>query len=298
MSGRVSGSLAKAEGSTPPAPLLDGAGSAFAGLYSETDRLLTTYSGALYRVRNGTTDVETDIGYLTATNRDDRAALVTACAGASGFLVTRYDQSGNGRNWTQATKPAQAKIYDSVTGPVLIGDALCALYDDVDDTMGRADGFGLAAAPAISVACIYKSADATNPLPFRIGTAAVSRDCLQQFAAASTQLTLNIDGASRTFTCSDLTAGVNNTVARLAASGQIGTIKCRRNGVELVEVSSVNPTFTLNGFNNTSSKLAGGFINATFALDGIMGPTAIWAANISDADAALWDVVSTARFGT
>ncbi|MCB9172338.1 MAG: hypothetical protein H6637_05380 [Ardenticatenales bacterium] len=76
-----------------------------AAAYS-TRRLLTGYTGSLLRLRRSSDNAESDFGY-TAAGDLDTAAIATWLGGASGYVTTWYDQSGNGRHATQATAASQ-----------------------------------------------------------------------------------------------------------------------------------------------------------------------------------------------
>ena len=92
-----------------------------------TQRLLDTYSGAAaaysvrklsqwytgncMRIREDSGDTETDIGFDS--NGDlDTAAIASHCGSANGYVVTWYDQSGNGNDVTQSTTSNQPQIYN------------------------------------------------------------------------------------------------------------------------------------------------------------------------------------------
>ncbi len=79
-------------------------------------RLRTEYSGSAIRVRR-TDNTEQDIGFVN--NELDTTYLATFCGATDGFVVTYYDQSGEGADITQATAANQPKIYDSSTGVLL-----------------------------------------------------------------------------------------------------------------------------------------------------------------------------------
>lgn len=71
----------------------------------EMRRVLTSYTGSLIRLRRGSDDAESDFGY-TSSNDLDTAAITTWLGGASGYIVTWYDQAG-GNNLAQATSSKQ-----------------------------------------------------------------------------------------------------------------------------------------------------------------------------------------------
>lgn len=60
------------------------------------------------RVRNGTTNVETDIGFIG--DALDTTALATAAGSDSLFVTTVYDQTGNGKHMAQTTASKQPMI--------------------------------------------------------------------------------------------------------------------------------------------------------------------------------------------
>jgi hypothetical protein len=72
-------------------------------------RLRSAYAGPAFSVRRTDGNIQ-DIGF-TADGNLDTATLLGFChSGVNGFVVTWYDQSGNGRNLTQATTANQPRI--------------------------------------------------------------------------------------------------------------------------------------------------------------------------------------------
>ena len=86
--------------------ILDAVSGAVAG-YS-TRLLRADYSGYAVEVRNDSNE-ETDIGF-TDTGELDEAALLAHADGGDAFVVTWYDQSGNGNDATQGTANNQPMI--------------------------------------------------------------------------------------------------------------------------------------------------------------------------------------------
>jgi hypothetical protein len=78
-------------------------------------RLLTAYAGSCIRVRRSNDDAEADIGFVSSAvgAAIDATALAAHVGANSGYIVTRYDQSGGGNHFTQATKTAQPRIVDA-----------------------------------------------------------------------------------------------------------------------------------------------------------------------------------------
>ncbi len=73
-------------------------------------RLLTSYTGDLIRLRRSSDDAESDFGF-DANGDLDAAAITTWLGGASGFVVTWYDQSGNGYDASQTDLDADQPGY-------------------------------------------------------------------------------------------------------------------------------------------------------------------------------------------
>jgi hypothetical protein len=103
----------RSEGSIPPVAnlLLDDYPNAELGLSFR--KLRTDYSGSCIRVRRSSDDTEQDIGFVN--DYIDTAALASFCSGTNGFIKIWYDQSGNGRNSSQADTAAQPQIVTSGT---------------------------------------------------------------------------------------------------------------------------------------------------------------------------------------
>lgn len=129
------------------------AGTSAAFFGSAALRLGTAWTGNIIRIRKGTGGGATfaNISY-GVDNRVDQAAIATFAAGSDCYLVTIYDQTGNGRDFTQADETRQCKIYDAVTGAVLLGDLVCAHLDPTASThYTRADGCGFSGSVAATI---------------------------------------------------------------------------------------------------------------------------------------------------
>lgn len=96
------------------AGILDAYSSNLAGAYDINRRLLGSYNGPLIKLRKASGG-ESDFSPLASGWLD--VAGITTWAGVSPlFLVTQYDQSGNGRHRTQATAGSQPPV-DLTSGP-------------------------------------------------------------------------------------------------------------------------------------------------------------------------------------
>jgi len=79
---------------------------------SVESRLLGSYSGPLFRVRRSSDNTEQDIGF-TAFGGLDIVSLATFVGLNSAYIVTLYDQSGNGKDATQSTAANQPRIVNA-----------------------------------------------------------------------------------------------------------------------------------------------------------------------------------------
>ena len=72
-------------------------------------KLRSAYAGSAVRVRRSSDSTEQDIGF-DGSGEFDSAAFSSFVGGGTGFVKTWYDQSGNGRDLTQATTANQPAI--------------------------------------------------------------------------------------------------------------------------------------------------------------------------------------------
>jgi len=89
--------------------VLDDHTSNIAVALSLTRRLLTSYTGALFRVRRDADDAEQDIGYL-ANGDVDTSALQTFVGSDNAFVTTVYRQDGSSDHLIQSTTSSQPRI--------------------------------------------------------------------------------------------------------------------------------------------------------------------------------------------
>jgi len=141
----------------------------------------STYSGNIIRVRRSSDDTEQDIGL--SGDLLDTSALTTFVGANDGFVVSWYDQSGNGRTITQSTATNQPKIVSS--GTVIVGaNGLPAIETDGGDFLNNS-GFTV---PGVnmSIFCVWKAnANGTNQAIFDASASAAFR---QYFVSRTTTL--------------------------------------------------------------------------------------------------------------
>lgn len=78
----------------------------------------STYSGSLVRVRRSSDNAQQDFGAVAIADANgnrwlDTVALLAFVGAGSGWVVTWYDQSGNGRHWSQASGGNQPRIVNA-----------------------------------------------------------------------------------------------------------------------------------------------------------------------------------------
>jgi hypothetical protein len=110
--------------------LLDDVGVAAHDAYS-LRKLRSAYAGKAVRVRRSSDNTELDIGFVS--NDLDTAALLTFAGAGSAFVKTWYDQSGNARDFTQATTTAQPRIVNAGVLDVTTTGKPKNVFDGADD---------------------------------------------------------------------------------------------------------------------------------------------------------------------
>jgi hypothetical protein len=98
--------------------------------------LRTAYTGDAIRIREDSGNTETDIGFDG--NGDlDTAAIASHCGANNGYVVTWYDQSGNGNDATQSTTTQQPQIYNG-TATITENGKPTIEFDGSDDFLDSA----------------------------------------------------------------------------------------------------------------------------------------------------------------
>jgi hypothetical protein len=210
-------------------------------VYWINGRVDSDYTGALFNVRRSAGSPSTsDIGYDVGTNLYDSATLSTFCAGVNCFVVTVYDQSGNGLNATQATTTAQPKIWDSVTGAITCttasGTELCMLQDTTDSLATANQGFN--GAPAVTIA-ITVDDDRAAPPASNTGFASVGANTAGSLGLWANSTTQHYGFVSTTTSTrwARLNGLLSNStfILSIPAGGTRSTQSLRTNGVLLNE---------------------------------------------------------------
>ncbi len=127
-----------------------------AWLARSISRLLKSdYAGSAIRIRRSSDNTELDIGF--AANELDQSAITSFVGANSAYLVKVYDQSGNGRDWVQATQANQPRIVNAGTLETK-GGKPAGFWDGSDDVMVATVGAGYANS-SMSYHVIYLNKD-------------------------------------------------------------------------------------------------------------------------------------------
>ena len=198
------------------------------------ERLNRGYGGPTVNVRRASDNAAADCR--------SQEEIATLCAGTNGFVQTAYDQSGNGRDQSNATLAAQPKVYDSATGIVRSGATPLMQFDGVDDVLGRIDQCGInsVASPGLTTALMLGAWTNTGVTAWSLGPDNPGPpNSWYQGHSASTTTFLSFRTGSRSFTCSDPSLARGYFVARKALNADASTIDLRQNKSTLTQTATV-----------------------------------------------------------
>ena len=143
--------------------LLDWISTPAAAAYSMR-RLRSTYTGPLIRLRRSSDNAEQDFYSVSGGEALDVDAISTWLGGASGYVVTWYDQTGNGNHATQATAASQPLFVASAQNGRPGGR-----FDGVDDWLDALDSASFSWSGGGTLYVVYKAALAINQAVIRKG---------------------------------------------------------------------------------------------------------------------------------
>lgn len=114
-------------------------------------RVLTSYTGPLYALRRDSDNATIDIS-PTSNGWPDKSTILTWLNGATAFVTTVYDQTGNNRNLTQVTVIKQPSLNLSGTYPVLEFDGGASEFSGMSTLSAFAQNIG-----AVSVVAVRRN---------------------------------------------------------------------------------------------------------------------------------------------
>jgi len=294
LAGPLSGALSdrRVSGGAPPAPttafvldrIVDAGGPMAAAYWNAAyagSESYATGGGPLIRVRRSSDNALADIGADPVTGALDQAALAAHCGASNGFIHTFYDSTGNAKHVTQASNPAQCKIYDSATGILLDGTLPAPLWSLASFTeYVRADACGFSGSAqditiwyfvrhqASAAAMRYALSISGSAAPDKYAVGAMTTTDVPWFGAG------NANG--NRFAGSALTTTSSVVVSKAGGAG-LHTSECRQNGLATVATNdgmSVVPNIA-----DTATSL-GSLGGAASRWDGDLMGAALWAAHI------------------
>jgi hypothetical protein len=239
---------------------------------SVSHQLDKDYSGPLIRVRRAGDNVEADIGFDATTHMLDLVALAAHCGANDGFIVTVYDNSGNARDYTNATTAEQPKIYDAATGVVLSGSLPVAQLNGGAGGSGNGDGWargdaaGYTGTQALTVATFVSFTDVATYSRVACsfgpgaGTAVAFRHSLTAGDLAVNNQAGSSDIGARTFTEVTALSTLSDYVFAVTAIGSTSAATLRQRGAALAAAGAggaLNIGAPASGWGSNQNQAAG-----------------------------------------
>lgn len=203
------------------------------------------YAGSAIRVRRSSDNTEQDIGFVNG-NLDTASLKTFVGTGGTddGFVVTWYDQSGNGRNASESTAGNQPKIMDN--GVIYRVNSKPAVYflntsDNILTTTFT--GFTISTA-SVFIVVTPEAGDADSRFFSMVGTG----NDYDKYVPAITNTTGSI-GAYTNGAYRAMVTGFSSTVLNLFTGISDGTkVKNSRNNGTDVEYTYTTPSHTVSRF--------------------------------------------------
>lgn len=201
-------------------------------------KLRAAHTGPILRVHDGTTNHD-----VAGTGE-----IAAACGANPGTVSTWYDQSGNGRDYTEGTNRPQ--IWTGAALEVEGTDVVVA-FDGSNDKLARSDALGLTGAPALTIAYVAKQSGNQQAWGFGGTGAGTNVFYSQDTDASATRIGWSCFGGSRVFNCASR-ATYRSYIFQIAAGANISAATCWQSGSDLAQfsVSAAVPNIT-----NTRARL-------------------------------------------
>lgn len=195
--------------------------------------LRSAYTGSAIRVRRAVgSPSEKDIGFVN--NELDVADLESFCSGTDGFVVTWYDQSGNGYNATQTTASSQPKIVSSGS-TILDNGKPCIQFDGSDDYMQTSSVAEYSNQLEISIITVNKHTSTSSNMVYSASNNGMTFGTFDDMIFYLTDryyfINRNISGSQQNISIIDsnnkqvneFASIVNSTTASLSINGNVTT---------------------------------------------------------------------------
>jgi hypothetical protein len=228
-------------------------------------RLRMAYTGPALLARRAD-NVELAFGFTSA-GILDTAALLSWAAGQSVYLKTIYDQSGNARDFTQATTTKQPRLVNAGVLDVNPNGRVAPLFDGSNDTLLRPDALGFSGSQNIAAgwACALANAATTYSTAWMLGGTGFAGDGVSVGSNMSnTQSNFARGGPHyRTFTVADQ-RNPHYYVAQWAAGAGVAAMDLRQDGAAVsgstTGSSGVSYVNTQTSFGSAQDGVGGGWI--------------------------------------
>lgn len=232
-----------------PGPL-DDVGVKPHGAFSTQRRQLLAVRKPLMRVRRSSDSALGIIAAHPVTGELLREQLLSFCGSGSGFVETHYDLGPLGNDLTRTVPDvaAQPRIVNAGVVEVNASGKPAARYDGSDDSMGRADTFGLSGSPALTVGWAEEPHNSNYSWFF--GTNGIGTNFYGYTDQGGTQVELGSGGSGRGLDWSP-TSGSQYFIADKALAATTSAFNCEANGVALIQESLVAGSNVLNLANTT-----------------------------------------------
>lgn len=208
---------------------------------SVSRRLLTSYNGALIKVRRSSDSLESDI-YSKANGDLDTVALLAWVGGGNGYISKIYDQLGSS-HLIQSTGAAQPRIVNTGTVDTLLGKP-CAVATGVESMDAALAGSNAAGWTAFTVGSLAASEGSqSNGRLITFGTDPGSYDYISLGAFI---------GVYRSGLTVNSLINISNTASKTvsSATGYIFTSKISTSPIVSLQVNNLTATTTGTGTPN------------------------------------------------
>jgi PKD repeat protein len=212
------------------------------------------YTGSAIRVRRSNDNTEQDIGFVN--NVLDTAALLSFVGANNGFVVTWYDQSGNGQNATQSTQANQPQIVSSgvveLSGglPALLwtngqGQRLINSLLSISQPLTSFVVTKLSAASGINASIIYDSFQTNTHVLFNSGNSEAPNNRLLYITSATVDISASTTNMELITSLANGSSSVFRKNGVQVATGNVGT-----NALSGLSIGNLrgNPTPFLPGY--------------------------------------------------
>lgn len=214
-----------------PRTLLDGINIQARAAFSFNELLTSSYTGPLFRVRNGT-GTQADVFAASGSMFADRTVITALCGATTGTVSIAYDQTGNGYHMSQSVVSKQPLIYDGVNVKVESGNNVVSLTG-LQSLQGSSP-FGLGAGNVDF---------AVTTLSYQTGTSIVwmlggfpGTYIYYATAPGANQCSAGTDFGNRIM--NTVSSGLRYDVIRHAAATNLFTVDFRQNGASLSQNST------------------------------------------------------------